>query len=66
MLVGQLWHAAPLDAGCSCGVSQATKIVGGVDAQLHEFPWQASLSSAQNFNKNRPYEVHLSASIRSI
>ena len=35
--------AVPLEATFSCGVAQATKIVGGVNALLNEFPWQVCL-----------------------
>jgi hypothetical protein len=39
--LAQLLLAAFLDAQCSCGVSsKLNKIVGGEDAELHEFPWQ--------------------------
>jgi hypothetical protein len=39
--LAQLLLAAYLDAQCSCGVSsKLSKIVGGDDAELHEFPWQ--------------------------
>jgi hypothetical protein len=41
VLLAQLLQAASLDAACSCGVSSmTTKIVGGVNAQPNEFPWQ--------------------------
>ena len=32
--------AVPMEATFTCGVAQATKIVGGVNAALNEFPWQ--------------------------
>ncbi len=46
MVLAQLLHAASLEAQCSCGVSpQTTRIIGGSDAKLHEFPWQVSLKT---------------------
>ncbi len=39
VLVALLLHVVTLDAACFCGISQTSKIVGGVNAQLNEFPW---------------------------
>jgi hypothetical protein len=44
VLFGQTLHAATQDAACSCGVTQPTKIVGGVNAKLNQYPWQVGFS----------------------
>jgi hypothetical protein len=49
VLVALLMHVITLDAACFCGISQTSKIVGGVNAQLNEFPWQASFYHKLHF-----------------
>lgn len=42
--------------GKECGLKQAAKIVGGVDAQPNEFPWQVSW---HYFNKTTEKSRHI-------
>ena len=35
---------------CTCGIPQTTKIVGGVAAQLHQFPWQVIYIHSYNLH----------------
>merc|ERR1719228_1762821 len=30
---------------CSCGIAKGTRIVGGVDTEVNEYPWQVALVS---------------------
>jgi hypothetical protein len=54
VVLAQLLHAASLEAQCSCGVSpQTTKIIGGSDAKLHEFPWQVSLKTNHTLSTSK-------------
>jgi hypothetical protein len=49
VLVVLFLHVVILDAVCFCGISQTSKIVGGVNAQLNEFPWQVSFYHILHF-----------------
>jgi hypothetical protein len=46
--------AANCSCSCFCGVSQASKIVGGVNANVNEFPWQVETFSSCCCNLHFP------------